>query len=399
MPNDPTVKLLHIVKDDKFADSAWEFFEATVPDQSTYILADMGPVKYLEKIVPGKVHRFAYLSPRFIQSLTGYDAIILHSLNEFALEVLARIPPDVPVLWIGMGYDYYYDLLYASEWELLKAETRELVQSYNPNFGQRGPVNLFKRLLLPLLYPNFFRKKELLNKIDLFAPVLESEYCRISEKLGGLHPEFVRWNYGKTADLVDGAIDTTIVAGRDILIGNSATPTNNHLEIFRLLAGLGLPEGSRVVVPLSYGDERYRSKIIEAGRQYFGERFVPITEVLPFRDYVEMLRGCPTVIMNHLRQQAAGNLIISLFLGARVYLDPENPLYEEYRNQGLSLRSLDQLPEDTAVLGTPLEADTIHTNRRILSSSKGREFHERNTRQVINKLMDIKEQKVRAPGK
>ncbi|MCC4282812.1 hypothetical protein LL273_03705 [Marinobacter salarius] len=108
-------------------------------------------------------------------------------------------------------------------------------------------------MLKPVLYPNTLRRKELLNKIDLFAPVLKSEYFRLSEKLGKLYPDFIIWNYGKTAGLADRSIGTGIVTGCD-----NARPTKNHIEAFRLLAKVGLPDDARVVVPLSYGDQEYR---------------------------------------------------------------------------------------------------------------------------------------------
>lgn len=392
VPVDREMRLLHLIKDEKFPDAAYEVFEAIAPGQNTFMLGSKRPIQLLEKVVPKRVSRFAYLNPRFIRALNCYDAIILHSLHDFALEILARIDPAVPVVWIGMGHDYY-DLLNDSPWELLKPETTALVASYKPNFGRLGPANPLKRMLMPILYPNALRKKELLNKIDLFAPVLKSEYFRLSEKLRKLHPAFITWNYGKTAELVDGHIGTGTVTGCDILVGNSATPTNNHIEAFSLLAKVALPDGARVVVPLSYGDQEYRLRIIQEGKRLFGERFRPVTEIMSLKNYIEMLRGCSTVVMNHLRQQAAGNLIISLFLGARVYLDPRNPLYEEYRNQGLVVRNINNLANDQSLLGFPLDAPSINVNRKILQSFKGRAFHEDNTRQLINALARIKTQK------
>lgn len=392
MAVDSSLRLLHIVKDEKFPDSAWEFFEAVAPGQNTYLLGTKSPTKHLEKVVPQQVNRFSYLNPKFIKSLSSYDALILHSLDDFSIEVLARIDSSIPTLWIGMGYDYY-DLLSDSKWDLLKPETRTLVASYNPQYGRTGPRHPIKRALRPFLYPNLLRKKQLLDKVDLFAPVLKSEYSKLVHKLEKCHPAFISWNYGKTANLVDGALEKGSITGNDILVGNSATPTNNHLEVFQVLAKTGLPSGARVIVPLSYGDENYRLRIIDEGKRYFGERFKPITEIMQFNDYVGMLQGCATVIMNHLRQQAAGNLVISLFLGARVYLDPQNPLYEEYRNQGLVLSSIENLPNDQLFLGTKLNKNQIERNRQVLKSSRGRETHERNTEQVIRALARIAERK------
>lgn len=66
------------------------------------------------------------------------------------------------------------------------------------------------------------------------------------------------------------------------------------------------------IIPLSYVEDSYRLRIIEEGKRYFSDRLKPITEITQLNDYVGMLRGWASLIVNHLRQQAAGRLIISL---------------------------------------------------------------------------------------
>jgi dTDP-N-acetylfucosamine:lipid II N-acetylfucosaminyltransferase len=78
---------------------------------------------------------------------------------------------------------------------------------------------------------------------------------------------------------------------------------------------------SRVVVPLSYGDTRYREVVIGAGRRLFGDRFRPLVGFLPLEDYRTVMSQCGHVVMNQCRQQALGNIFDALWRGARVYMN------------------------------------------------------------------------------
>lgn len=105
----------------------------------------------------------------------------------------------------------------------------------------------------------------------------------------------------------------------DVQVGNSADPSNNHLEIFDKLASLQT-ENFRVLVPLSYGDQRYARRVIDDGRKLFGDRFFPLVDFLPLDQYQEFLATIDVAVFNHNRQQGLGNLISLLGMGKKVYL-------------------------------------------------------------------------------
>lgn len=104
------------------------------------------------------------------------------------------------------------------------------------------------------------------------------------------------------------------------LLGNSADPSNFHLEIIEALAKHKDVE-FKVYCPLSYGgNESYRQQVIETGRQYLGDKFVPLTELLDTNSYANLLSEVDIALMNHNRQQALGNILALLYLGKKVYL-------------------------------------------------------------------------------
>lgn len=106
----------------------------------------------------------------------------------------------------------------------------------------------------------------------------------------------------------------------NILLGNSADPSNNHIELLEKI----LPYRDRnicIYAPLSYGNrERHAQQVIEIGKKWFGEKFKPITELMPFTQYLALLGKIDIAAFNHRRQQAMGNTITLIGLGKKVFI-------------------------------------------------------------------------------
>ena len=66
------------------------------------------------------------------------------------------------------------------------------------------------------------------------------------------------------------------------------------------------------------------------------------------------------------RQEAIGNIIVALYLGAKVFLSHVNPVYEWAQSHGLTVYELEKLSQKE--LDTPLDRETKLKNRQILLS-------------------------------
>ena len=119
--------------------------------------------------------------------------------------------------------------------------------------------------------------------------------------------------------------------GVRILVGNSATETNCHLEAFALLARHGR-EDMAIHCPLAYGDVKYRDVVIANGRALFGHRFKPMLEMMPLAAYNDFLTGIDIAVMHHNRQQGMGNIVSLLALGKKVFMRPDQA-HTRYLNQ------------------------------------------------------------------
>ncbi|CAI3796493.1 TDP-N-acetylfucosamine:lipid II N-acetylfucosaminyltransferase [Rheinheimera sp. MM224] len=124
-----------------------------------------------------------------------------------------------------------------------------------------------------------------------------------------------------------------------IMVGNSADPSNSHVDVFDKLVG-SKDEISKLIVPLSYGDKIYAAEIIEKGQAIFKDKFSPLTEMLPLNDYKKILKQIDLAFFNHDRQQAMGNTIYLLSLGKTVYMRENTPSWLFFESKGVVLKSI-----------------------------------------------------------
>lgn len=128
----------------------------------------------------------------------------------------------------------------------------------------------------------------------------------------------------------------------NIQIGNSADPSNNHIEVLEKL----LPfknENICIFVPLSYGEQEYALQVIVQGRKWFGDKFKPLTEFMSFEDYLSFLGSIDIAIFNHGRQQAMGNTITLLGLGKTVYIRSETTQWQLFEQKGIKVGDVGNL--------------------------------------------------------
>ena len=122
----------------------------------------------------------------------------------------------------------------------------------------------------------------------------------------------------------------------NIQIGNSADPSNNHFEILDKL----LPfkdQNIKMYAPLSYGDQIHANKVIAKGKELFGDKFIALTDFMPFDQYLSFLGGIDIAIFNHKRQQAMGNTITLLGLGKTVFIRSDTTQWQLFKDKNIEV--------------------------------------------------------------
>lgn len=127
------------------------------------------------------------------------------------------------------------------------------------------------------------------------------------------------------------------------LLGNSADPSNNHLEALSYLKEYK-NEDFCVIIPLSYGgDEMYTKELVIESKKLLGDKIILLTEFLTPEEYAEILNQVDVSIMNHNRQQGAGNILALLYLGKKVYTKHEVTTFEAFSRLGIRIYDIKDL--------------------------------------------------------
>jgi len=378
-----TLNILHIATDNKFLDYALPLFkQASAVENTVWVI---NQTRYLG-FTQSPVDRV--ISPDELPSVnaSGHHAIVLHSYKDYLANFLLKLPADKPILWIGWGFDYY-DLIDPSAESLWLAQTRAFDRARQSQ--QPWLKRLVRALRAKMQRDEARLKEQAIQRINYFAPVLPIEYRVLQAARPDLSlPEQIDWNYGTLEDQYALNLGEDWVSGDHILIGNSATLTSNHLDALGLVAEAGLSKHQKVYMPLNYGDAHpeYTSAVCKRAQHLLGGKSEPITDFMPLEVYLELLSQCGFVIMNHVRQQALGNIISMLYLGSRIFLREESPVYKDLSAYGFALNTVQQLDSNPEHLRTPLSIEERENNRQLCRQRWGREAALERTQQLIATL-------------
>lgn len=367
-------KITHIITDDKFLDAAYTAFESVYPNQNEFIVFSKSTeLKHLKLIKPRFLPTYYLYSAFLIQKSVQADIVVFHSMNDVSLKVLKSLPNNIKTIWLGWGFDYY-DL---TDHQLFQKKT--LIYKRKTDSSLKNRLRKVKRL------KSIYTKKKLLPKIDVFSPVLYEDYQLVKTSLSKFPPKFMSWNYGTLEDNYIRGFEGKEINGNNILLGNSASLTNNHLDAFDLLKTIDL-SSRNVITPLSYGNLRYKQDIIQQGEMLLGSIFTPLVDFMPIDDYIKTLQSCSIVIMNQLRQQALGNIIISLYLGAKIFLNKNNPVFHYLKKHEVYIYNIENLEHEINIPLTPHEK---MTNRNFLNTHWSRDIILNKTKDLIENTMTL----------
>ena len=129
---------------------------------------------------------------------------------------------------------------------------------------------------------------------------------------------------------------TCPVADRNVvLVGNSADPSNNHMQILTALAA-SADHIDEILVPLMYGGPKdYVSRVVAHGQRLFGEKFTPLTNFLPSNEYAKILCKAKVLVFNHYRQQGLGNAFVILAFRKKVFIRSDITSWNYFRRIGI----------------------------------------------------------------
>lgn len=359
--------IVHIATDEKFINAAYDIYEKAFPKENRFLILIPSKdykVKYLAK---DKAFQFLIESDfaTIISEVADSKIVIFHGLDYRQAQIVPQLSQDKTLVWTVFGAEVYSNPLIIGK-EIYGKET---YQNY---------VFSLKRLFKDKFRGAYYKYKQkaplpatigikAMKRMDIVGVLYAEEFELYQSKIG---LKTTMQQFGFTYYPLDTVIPNSdeVVNGNNILLGNSASFSNNHLEAFGILKKLNL-KTNKIITPLSYGREEYAADITKKGEELFGDNFLPLIDFLPLQEYQKILQGCGIVIMNHYRQQAVGNVLNAMYLGAKVYLSNKSTLFFYLKRIGCFVCCVEEdlNPENKQVL-VLLTIDQQQTNRRILKN-------------------------------
>jgi dTDP-N-acetylfucosamine:lipid II N-acetylfucosaminyltransferase len=324
----------HVMVQDKFLDSFIADVYAIREEKNNifWFRGKKGETNYIntDKIVEYVGYDKLTLKKK-LQLLKPTDNVFIHWYDTWIADLVFDLPNKLFVIfWGGEFYEdpFWYHAKWIHDKKTYKIVKKEL---YPKIVWQKNILKTIRNIKRVLQYPNFVKrlyehKKKQVERIDyiIFGELNKAEL----EKIKDLYPTFKAKHLGGQYDLNFNLANEINIKTKKtdvikILVGNSATEANNHLEAFRELKKL---KNVDIYCPLSYGSEYYKKIVIKEGKRIFGENFYPITDFMQRKEYVEFVNNMDIVYMYHNRSQAWGNIATSLTLGKPVFLKERNAL-------------------------------------------------------------------------
>lgn len=311
------------------------------------------------------------------------EAIFIHFLTNREILFLQNNKISVPIVWMFWGADGFSLPLFFNNFVGKNSQ-----KAYkNWLFINKK----YKRLISFLIKSNFKRvlnfgekvknKLSIINSFDFIVPIVPDDLHILKTTYPFIKGELYHFNYVTSIFLQD--IDILPFSnGRNILVGNSATITNNHIEAFEKLSEIDIQAGTKVIVPLTYGNIEYKASIIDFIKNYRGLDIYPIHEFMEFEKYTEIISSCEILIMNHYRQQALGNIIMGLIMGCSIYLSNKSPIYHYLQQNDLTVFCLEDLEEQFILLSL----DEKIQNRKRANDLFGQETQHKKVAKLLSEL-------------
>lgn len=251
---------------------------------------------------------------KLIKPLYKADKVIVHSLAApFLLLLIAMFPKiGAKVNWVIWGKDlYFYHLL------------------ENPKFYHKAYEWLREKAFMHI---------ETVLSIFREDYELAQEWYQIKAKnieMISLYPYALSL---KTIPETKKKKEKVIV-----LLGNSASKTNNHLEALEKLES-NKDFIEKIYCPLSYGGSKaYSKQVMEAGKERFGEKFIPFIQFIPKEEYFNILQEVDIGVFNYSRQEGLGNIWSLIMSKKTIYMKENTSTTSFFKRNGIKVLDIDTL--------------------------------------------------------
>lgn len=277
-----------------------------------------------------------------------YDLVIFHGLSYtgpflFFLTLLFKFSKLAEkTLWMTWGGDIYY---FQNRPKTMSGFLNELLRK-----------SIIKRL--------FFTASLIPDELSL----LRVNYKTRALEFDGFYPNPITYEDSIEPEAVNSDINDKFT----FMLGNSADPRNNHLDMLQALAHLS--GDIKIYCVLSYAivDHDYVEQVKALGTKLFGDNFIALSDFMNPDDYKDLLQSIDFSCYYHNRQQAMGNIFHFLHMGKTVFIRSDTLSYCFLQERGLIIQDSNSLATMTIEKLTQLKQESLNLkqkNQKIMADN------------------------------
>lgn len=363
------MKILHLIIDHQVVERTLGIYEKLFPNQNSVIVfGQSSQYKHLEKYSEALFVGFGKgIMEGQSYDFCGVTHVIAHYLTMDMIDFIKSVPDNVHVCWEVYGADLYNQFLQPNGMKLYYTDPRKY-EKY-----------AFLRSNFPKLFAWMLERKGYKYKTDkhrnqqfryISDRVNSIQYCckydaTFIEEYANRHiPSYEIFNYSLKTVLGELA-DSPFSSGEDVLVGNSASYSNNHFYVLKLLKEKKLSPPSHFILPLSYGGVKaYADDVETAFNSSFPGQIETFRDYIPLHEYNKTFLRLKSMILSAWRQESQGTAIMGFYMGIKVYMSERSPLYKWFKDCGFVVFALEDA--DQSSFEEPLPSDYQLHNRNLV---------------------------------
>ena len=381
------IKILHIIKDDKFFDNVITLFESDehLENRSVLIVKtrnyEFFRIKHTEKV---EILWKKDMVRECLQS-SDYDAIFFHSLSADKYKIFRYIPKDKIVIWWCWGFELYsreHGMSQLIPTALYKPKTEIILKEISKK-KQNFLMELTKRIVLRPYYEHL--RKKVIERIDFFLPIIPLEY-QLMKNVKGFHAKEFYFPRRPHAHHIN--VEHTLPEDGGILIGNSTSPNNNHLDVWEDIQPY-LGEHRLIIMPLNYNSDKvYADKIADMITSD-KHQIEKLRSFMPREEYWKLIGNCSYAVFGAIRQHAMGNIHHCLRQGIKVFLYRNSLVYRYLKAYGFVVYAIEDI--DGSSFNTPLTVKELEQNAKAFESRRNQITDVR--KKAFDKIISLEQKK------
>ena len=272
---------------------------------------------------------------KYVKGIEHLNKIIFHPYNynsDLFLQIILEKFPNVKVYWVCWSYELYnlqhplyepFSENYLNTHLAIKKRIRQEISRFISIFNKTSGLKKTSRTGV----------NDSFRLIHNFCSLLPSDFTFFQSVSRNTTTKYLPFAYLSLNKIMPD-LDNFKSLGKKIMIGHASSPDGNHYEIIQKLSAID--RRFPVFLPLAYGDKDYGNIIKQEARKKFIHPDIQ-EKKLESTEYYKKLTEVGWAIFNMKVQQALGNILALIWMGAKVFLDKNTSTYKDFTTWGIVL--------------------------------------------------------------